>query len=196
MNIVHNFEGRGIYYPSLGFDGIITIDDKHGGSTGDALFYLVTDAQSVGHRYYIVFRWAKPGRWLNEVTGQTDDKFPGDLIDTTVFDVAPGFQMRLRTKIVHHTSSDISAASPGFIDSADLASLSAHMSDTCVGYGTKDAGHRGHWADYHIRRGDHPGVRRVDWVKCERAIADPYGWQRNVQSARSLPWSRVKQLYR
>ena len=36
----------------------------------------------------------------------------------------------------------------------------------------------------------------VDWAKCERAIADPYGWQRTIQSARSLPWTRVKGLYR
>ena len=38
----------------------------------------------------------------------------------------------------------------------------------------------------------------VDWEKNRRAIADPYGYLRTLNSsaAKAMPWSFIKQLYR
>ena len=136
----HNFEITNLYYPPpFGtFDGNIIVKDKHGGSTGDALFLLNMGPvffEGQSRNFHIVFRYSHPGRWRNEATQLDEDKFPGDVVDTRV---ESGLSMPIvvKTKIVHHTSSDMSGTTPGSIDSSDLSLLTSHMRDPCVGYGT------------------------------------------------------------
>ena len=100
----------------------------------------------------------------------------------------------------------------GSINAADLAAFASDLGESCQLTASKPGGRSEaaailDWFGVAPTGGtvvvgpngeSVPGYEVVDWEKNRRAIADPYGYSRNVPSsaARDVPWSMVKRLFR
>jgi len=124
-------------FPAFTHQGAITVRDTHGGTTDldESFLCLITVPHTppslCEDYYFVVFGFSAPGAFETYYGGEKQKARPTETVLLKWSVQFPEFQSDLQCPepvyIVSHISTDIAGASFRYVDSSDLAALSAHM---------------------------------------------------------------------